>query len=280
MFNILCSYKTEDFHYNHTITDSPTKIPLSLELHKDFELYYFIRGDSVSYYIEGSEYSITNGGLLVISTGESHRPLFKFDNTYEKIIIHFSENLVKPFQTEEFSLLSLFSKTKSNSKNFFTPNITRNLNIEESLLSIEKYIKNPVPESKIMIKLIFFNILVSLNKVFNEDTSQNSEIKKSNKKILEILDYINNHLNEDITLAVLEEQFFLNKYYLCHTFKNYTGFSVLEYTNYKRIVHARDLIRHKIPATEACYMVGFKNYSSFYRAYKRLTGKAPKDVSY
>ncbi len=280
MFDIICSYKDEGFNYNHMITDQPTKVPPSIVLHKDFELYYFVRGDAVTYYIEGNEYPISKGGLLAISSGESHRPLFKYDTTYEKITIHFSEDFVKPFQSEGFNLLSLFSKNRSNSKNFFNKALTRKLKIEESLFDIEKSIKNPVPESKILIKLTFINMLISLIKAFNEENSLNDHIPKSNKRILEILDYINDHLHEEITLSLLEEKFFINKYYLCHAFKHHTGFSVIEYINYKRIVHARDLIHQKIPATEACYMVGFKNYSSFYRVYRKLTGKSPKDTSY
>ena len=59
------------------------------------------------------------------------------------------------------------------------------------------------------------------------------------EKIVGILDYINNHLHEQITLDLLEEKFYVSKYYLCHLFRKNTGVTVGEYTSYKRILKAK-----------------------------------------
>ena len=45
-------------------------------------------------------------------------------------------------------------------------------------------------------------------------------------KIVEILDYINTHLHEQITLDSLEERFYVSKYHLCHLFRKNTGVTV------------------------------------------------------
>src|SRR5699024_12592581 len=60
---------------------------------------------------------------------------------------------------------------------------------------------------------------------------------------VDLLDFINNNLDKKITLDLLEKQFFVNKYYLSHTFKRSTGFTVVEYITHKRIIWAMDLDR-------------------------------------
>ena len=75
------------------------------------------------------------------------------------------------------------------------------------------------------------------------------------------------------------KRFFISKYYLCHLFRKHTGVTVLAYLNSKRIAMAHHLISKGEPPTEVAYRVGFQDYSTFYRAYKKETGQAPTEVA-
>jgi len=96
-------------------------------------------------------------------------------------------------------------------------------------------------------------------------------------KIVEILDYINNHLHEQITLDSLEEKFYVSKYYLCHLFRKNTGVTVGEYIAYKRILKAKELLIRGTPVLETCHAVGFRDYSNFYKTFRRLEGVSPRE---
>ena len=78
---------------------------------------------------------------------------------------------------------------------------------------------------------------------------------------------------------LLEKQFFVNKYYLSHTFKKSTGFTVVEYITHKRIIWAMDLLTVGQPALEVAHTVGFSDYSTFYKAFKKITGISPREYS-
>ena len=84
-----------------------------------------------------------------------------------------------------------------------------------------------------------------------------------------ILDYINNHLSDDLTIDNLSERFFISRYHLMHLFKASTGYTVGNYITMKRLFFARAMIQTGTPVTEACYLSGFQNYSTFSRAYKK-----------
>ena len=51
---------------------------------------------------------------------------------------------------------------------------------------------------------------------------------------------------------------------------------MIDYIIYKRISCAQTLLEAGMSATEAALTVGFGDYSSFYRAYKKITGHSPK----
>ncbi|HCD43067.1 MAG TPA: AraC family transcriptional regulator, partial [Lachnoclostridium sp.] len=46
----------------------------------------------------------------------------------------------------------------------------------------------------------------------------------------------------------------------------------------KRLALARDLLKTGMPVTEACFGSGFKNYSTFFRAYKKHFHVSPSET--
>jgi AraC-like DNA-binding protein len=68
----------------------------------------------------------------------------------------------------------------------------------------------------------------------------------------------------------------MDKYYLCHLFKDVTGFSLLEYVQSKRIQQAKMLITQGTGIMEAARMSGFDEYSNFYKTFSKLVKMPPK----
>lgn len=48
--------------------------------------------------------------------------------------------------------------------------------------------------------------------------------------------------------------------------------SVMQYIAYNRVLYARQLLAQGMGAAEAAREVGFSDYSSFYRSYRKVTG--------
>ena len=60
-------------------------------------------------------------------------------------------------------------------------------------------------------------------------------------------------------------------------FKDETGYSMHQYVLEKRVLAARGLILAGESAATASMECGFRDYSTFSRAYKKLLGKLPSD---
>ena len=53
--------------------------------------------------------------------------------------------------------------------------------------------------------------------------------------VLRIIDYLDNNLNEEITIDGIAGKFHFNRFYLMKMFKKVTGITILEYVNRKKI---------------------------------------------
>ena len=112
----------------------------------------------------------------------------------------------------------------------------------------------------------------------DSDEKKSCKQVKYDKQILEIIDYINNNLESDLTNESLAERFYLSKYYLMHKFKSETGYTLHNYIVQKRLIRAVELIKSGVPVIKATENSGFNDYTSFLRAYKKRYNSSPKDI--
>ena len=100
----------------------------------------------------------------------------------------------------------------------------------------------------------------------------------SEDMIYQVADFISDNLerNKALSLDEIAKTFFVSKFYLCREFKKHNGISIHAYMNHKRMMIARQYIKSGMSAKDASKMVGYTDYSAFYRAYVKVVGKSPK----
>jgi len=273
MDNQIQRYNSNHFSLVHMETDIPHDV--TTHLHDCYELFYFISGD-LTYYIEGQAYKLCPHDLIITNSRELHRIVFNSKCRYERKYIHFKPEYLSSFQTVEYNLLSYIENRKLGYFNRIPAEDVLEYKIDEYWEKIEQAALESSPESGIMMKALFVQMLIMINKVFAKYDNSLGDRHKFDHKIVAILDYINKNLDEKITLDLLQQKFYVNKYYLCHIFKQNTGFTVNEYITYKRIMRASELLMSGMPALDAAHAVGYGDYSTFYKAFKSITGYSPK----
>ena len=92
-----------------------------------------------------------------------------------------------------------------------------------------------------------------------------------------LIDYIEEHLEEELSLDRMVAEFFVSKYHIAHFFKNHIGMSVHQYVQKKRLEACREAIRNNMKISEAYLLFGFKDYSGFYKAFRKEYGMSPKE---
>ncbi len=266
------NYNSNYFNLNHSIIETPYDI--GTHIHDCYEFYYFISGDA-TYYIEGQAYALSPNDLIITNTRELHRIIFHSNAQYERKYILFHPEYVFYYQTDEYQLLKYIEHRKLGHLNIIPANTVLSTGINKLWWKIENACLENTPESKILMKTFFIQMLLKINNVLSEYKNSLVNDHKYDPKIVTILDFINKNLEKKITLDMLQKKYFMNKYNLGRTFKKNTGFSIIEYVIYKRIIWAMELLVSGETALDVAHTVGFGDYSTFFKAFKNIAGCSP-----
>lgn len=109
--------------------------------------------------------------------------------------------------------------------------------------------------------------------------TENGEQHPSAWAVVEnVKDYVHEHYAEDISRQDIESSVHLNGDYLNRIFKKATGYSLVQYIQYYRIlVSKRLLTEQKCTITEAGTKVGFDTPSYFAKVFKKWTNMTPNE---
>lgn len=259
----------EVYHYSSNDIAS-----ISLHHHDFYECYLFISGD-VTYLIEGKTYHLKPEDIILVNSKELHQAIINNKETvYERIVLWIDKGFLKRLSSEEVDLSRCFED--GDRKNVLRGDIEFQQNIKtllNKLINLENY---SGIGRELLYKSYITEIMVHLNNLaFNEGAHLSTDMKKSNL-IDGIIDYINSHLDEDITIDDLAEKFYLSKFHLLREFKKHTGTTIHRYIVQKKLIEAKELILREIPITEVYRQCGFGDYSNFFRAFKNEYGVTPK----
>ncbi|MEW6494490.1 MAG: AraC family transcriptional regulator [Cyanobacteriota bacterium] len=96
-------------------------------------------------------------------------------------------------------------------------------------------------------------------------------------KLREVIDYINDHLDQNLILSEIAAIVKMSPHYFASLFKQSTGLAPHQYITKARIDRAKKLLaRQELTITEILQELGFKNQSHFTRVFRKHTGSTPK----
>lgn len=259
----------EIFHYSDTKLNK-----VNLHHHDFYECYLFLAGD-VTYMIEGKAYTLLPGDIILINSRELHQPIINsMAVPYERIVLWINKVFLDSLSSDETDLKRCFEDTAKENVIRAKPEDQQNIKIIlNKLLSLESYNglgRELLYQSYIVELFVYFNILL-----FQNNIKLNIEIKNSNL-ISEIIIYINNHLEDEISIDELSNQFFISKFHLLREFKRHSGTTIHKYIIQKKLILAKELILNGMPIINIYKQCGFGDYSNFFRAFKNAYGVTPK----
>lgn len=90
-----------------------------------------------------------------------------------------------------------------------------------------------------------------------------------------MLEYIDSNVQSPLNVDLLSKVFFKSTSWISHAFSEKLNIPVQEYVNNRKIIHAQTLIAAGEQPTKVAAQLSFKNYSTFFKAYKKFLGKSP-----
>lgn len=263
--------ETKTFSVAHLYQDEKT---MNIHIHDCYEIFYSISGGK-QFLINNKFYDIKPGDLFVINQFESHY-LSQIDQTVlERIVLSVHPDYVKALSTPQTNLDICFTERPKQ----FSHRISLTKEQQKRYMYfINKITSNSGYGNDIIEKSAFMELLVLLNSFYYISTQKESTISTYtyNHQVEEMISFINQHIQEPITIEILAKHFYLSDSYICRMFKSATGTTINKYMIARRISIAKSLLASGLNVNDVCEQCGFRDYSNFLKAFTRVVGISPK----
>ncbi len=290
-------YLNEHFKIFH-LTDADMR-PVGLHFHDFHKILILLKGN-VDYRVAGRSYELSGNEIVLIPAGEAHCPVLLDRSAYERIVFYISRDFLDSCRSPGGDLALCLKQAHEKRSHVLRAPAFLSSRLGRTVRELEEAFRTREYADQLYRQILFLEFMVQLNRILlhehgedlkncshkncnNQDCNSKNcraEIPRASSadaRIPAVLQYLDDHLTDDISIDALARTFYLSRYYLMHLFKEETGSTIGGYLNTRRLLLARKLIRGGMRITEACYSCGFKNYSTFLRAYKKYFRCSPRE---
>ena len=239
-----------------------------LHFHDHFEIMLPLTSPG-NIFVNDQVYPLERGTLYLIGENTLHRTMA--NGFHSRYILHISRKALTELSTPQTDFTQLMQV------NFRRATLDGEQMTEliELFQDLERNKNDGTFGSDIRQTVALLRLLIKLAPTLNAATAGEAIRNKDFLRVAPILDYIRDNLAEPLSLDQIASQFYLSKHYLCRIFKSATGFSVMEYIIYSRVLRARQLLQEGVSVQQAGEMSGFSDNSHFIRTFGHLTGVTP-----
>lgn len=243
--------------------------------HDYYEFYFFLEGN-ISMEINGVRYPLKNGDIVIIPPRISHHAIIHDTALpYRRFVFWISKSYCVQLMAQSRDYGYVFQQAQVTRHTYILHNEVITFNaIQTKVLHLIDEIHSSRFGRDTQITLCVNDLILHLNRLFYQQS--HPEEKREEQSLYEnVIHYIENHLDEKLSLENLAGYFYVSKYHIAHIFKENIGLSVHQYITKKRVAACKDALINGQKISEAYLSYGFADYSCFYRAFKKEYGVSP-----
>ena len=261
-------YLLENFRLFHLHTPQGAKV--DYHYHEFYKILFF-RSGAGDYVVEGQRYRLQPGDIVLVGSRCVHKPEMEEGSPYERVILYIAPGYLQRNSGEDCQLADIFSggavlRLRENDRK----------RLDALVSSLEKEMSGQGYGRDVLCSAWLLRLLVEIGRCRKEEGAENPQpVMSDHPRVRLWLQYMDQHLTEDLDVDTLAEAFFISKYHMMRLFHQETGFTIHSYLSHRRLLYARELMNGGMRATEACYRCGFRSYSSFTRSYAKYFGTTP-----
>jgi len=233
------------------------EINLQEHAHKKFQIIYTLSG-TLHVETEGANYFVPEKHIAWIPENASHK-LSSNSRQVSLIIFYVTLDVTPDDSKSRFSIYSTNAIIAENMK---------------FIASKGKLITQKEQPDLYNFTLSFFNLLPQMSP--GADVLLKTLVIPNDSRLHPILDYIVEHIHEELNMEQIASQYNLSVRNLSRLFHT-SGLHFSSYVNHLRITRAIELLTDgEYTVQEIAYKVGFNTPNNFNRVFKQITGKSPK----
>lgn len=255
--------KKEDFSFR-TEGNGEKRTNLECTAHMHYEIEYFIllEGETVAY-IDSVEYRLHAGDMCLVFPNQIHQFRTVSEEKYMLIIV--SPDMIPELEDTFTSRIPCSSLVKS--EELFS-------GAAELMRKVGEVSKSTGEYREIQMRGLLLAFFAELFEIINLTDVKNV----SSHALKTVVNYCSRNFSRDLSLAILEDELHMSKYYISHLFSMKLKVRFNDYINSLRINDAcRQLRQTDKTVTEISECVGFNTLRTFNRAFVRQIGMSPSE---
>ncbi|HLQ84344.1 helix-turn-helix domain-containing protein [Staphylococcus cohnii] len=248
-----------------------------LHYHDHYEIFFSLSGN-LRYTIEGQSFNLEVGSMLIIPPYEFHRLDEQMDGHAERIGLRFDAEILNELSVENCDLSMCFDKYSPKFKYLLQLSESQKRELYYLLQGLINEQDNQAFGKALAAKSLLTQFLIILNRtaIENEDIVDYSD-DPSSHLVRQVLDYMELHYSEDISLEQLENKFFVSRHKITQQFTKLVGYPPYRYLLNLRLRNAQRLLKKGENPQQVATNCGFTDYSNFYRRFKTSYGCSPRE---
>ncbi len=270
MRQYMVSRDFEIYYYNEHYTSK-----VDSHAHDYYEFYFFLEGD-VSIEIGDKIYPLRNGDMVLIPPHRKHHAIIHGDALpYRRFVFWISRDYCSRLTEVSPDYGYLMQHVEVTDEYVFHNDMITFNAIQFKIFQLIEEMQMKRFGREARIPLLVNDLLLQINRIIYE--RENPGDAREESIYQNLIYYIDENLEADLSLEKLAETFYVSRYYIAHVFKEQAGISVHQYILKKRMQASKEAILGGEGISQIYEHFGFKDYSSFYRAFKKEYGMSPKE---
>lgn len=245
----------------------------AMHIHDVYEIYMAL-SDQVRFFVNNGMYLLEKGDVILFNKNDLHKVSVPPQELYSRYIITFPPDVFCAQLGNAKSLLGCFDMESGSSRllKLTDDEQARFLSLARDLEQEEN--EPDFPEIGRWLNL--GQLLLLLSRIQNRCAKDGPPNNAGHfLHIQKVLQYIDEHYTDPISLDALGAYCFLNKSYLCRLFKRETGFHIHDYIVYRRLSQAMSLLRGGESVNKAARLSGFSSDTFFITVFRQQLGMTP-----
>lgn len=227
----------------------------------DEYIFFYCTHGSGTIMVENRMYKLHENEAFCIPKSRRHCYYASDDDPWSILWVHLKGEDIPYYPLEECRVVSFASRSITSRMQFLFEQVFRVLE--------ESYTQG----NFIYISQVLSMILAEIYCRKKADSFQ-----ERNTHVTNVIKYMYNHLNENLTLEQLVDEFELSKSYLNMIFRKYTQHAPMDYFLQLKMKRACELLKENDSYIyEVAQKLGYSDQYYFSRIFKRVVGISPKD---
>ena len=278
MKNVLVKYDSKNgirFHHTASHYENGEKDSVLAETHDLCELFILLRGKIV-YTIEGKNYQPEPLDVVLISPKELHAIKIDTSEPYERIVLHFSFELLP--NLKDIDLLAPFKQAKHLS-HLIPAKLIKQTNLLAHIEDLKKIVVDNSPLTDLHVSKKLHDIMADLLMLPESSTligqTERSTVLTVHTISQKCIQYINDHIHLPLNAEIIAKALNVSASHLQSTFKQERRISLHKYIVTQKAHLAAQMIHSGTSPQEAANALGYTYYKTFYRNFCQSMGYPP-----